>query len=296
VKQPMVISNLIAAGAELHIIGRKQVTTDLPEWRQDKHVPLDEYNGLTRDVRTRGMGGLLTSCGEENLLRLPREEDRYFGRDICLHEFSHCLDQHGLPQAVRALFHDQYRKSKEHGVWLNSYAGSNQDEFFAELTMWYFGTHGDLHMTGPKPGDGAEGLKNYDPEAYKLFDDLYSGRIAIGSVGPPRARSRRGDGAQRQPRDSLVARGIVARLGSYQAGHTELTQFFADAGMTGASASGTNGWQVVQIEPTTGEKTPRPTKERCKFRVFYRNAAQRDFSLADLEFESGVLRTFEWNN
>src|SRR5262249_30413966 len=33
-KQPMVISNLVAAGAELHIIGRDQVTTDLPEWRQ----------------------------------------------------------------------------------------------------------------------------------------------------------------------------------------------------------------------------------------------------------------------
>src|SRR5436189_1532185 len=35
-RQPMVISNLIAAEAELHIIGRDQVTTDLPEWRHDK--------------------------------------------------------------------------------------------------------------------------------------------------------------------------------------------------------------------------------------------------------------------
>src|SRR4051812_17076167 len=34
--QPMVLSNLAAAGAELHIIGRDQVTTDLPEWRHDK--------------------------------------------------------------------------------------------------------------------------------------------------------------------------------------------------------------------------------------------------------------------
>ena len=75
--QPMVISNLVAAGAELHIIGRDQVTTDLPEWRHDKGKPLAEYNGLTRDQRTRGMGGRLTSCGEENLLEarerpLPR--------------------------------------------------------------------------------------------------------------------------------------------------------------------------------------------------------------------------------
>jgi len=78
---PMAVSNIGAAGGELHIIGRDQVTTDLPEWRQDKHVPLYEptYNGATRDRRTRGMGGLITSCGEENLLGLP--DDRYRGSD-----------------------------------------------------------------------------------------------------------------------------------------------------------------------------------------------------------------------
>jgi alpha-glucosidase len=94
--QPNALANLAAAGAELHIIGRDQVTTDLPEWRHDKGKPLDEYHGLTRDQRTRGMGGLLTSCGEENLLKL--EKDRYRGRDICLHEFSHCIRNHGVPR------------------------------------------------------------------------------------------------------------------------------------------------------------------------------------------------------
>jgi hypothetical protein len=71
---PMVISNLAAAGAELHIIGRDQVTTDLPEWRQDKGKPIYEpsYNGLTRDQRTRGMGGRLTSCDNESTFRNSR--------------------------------------------------------------------------------------------------------------------------------------------------------------------------------------------------------------------------------
>ncbi len=68
-----------------------------------------------------------------------------------------------------------------------SYAGSNPDEFFAELTMWYFGTHGDLHMTGPKPENGRDGLRNYDPEAFRLMDDFYSGRIAIGKAEPRRS-------------------------------------------------------------------------------------------------------------
>jgi hypothetical protein len=179
-KQPMVISNLVAAGAELHIIGRDQVTSDLPEWRHDKGKKLAEYHGRTRDERTRGMGGLLTSCGEENLLRMAN--DRYHGRDICLHEFAHNIRNHGIQKEVRARLNEQYRRSLAQGLWQKSYAGSNPDEFFAELTMWYFGTHGDLHMTGPKPVDGPDGLKQYDPDAYALLDDFYSGRITITRV------------------------------------------------------------------------------------------------------------------
>lgn len=181
-RQPMVISNLVAAGAELHIIGRDQVTTDLPEWRRDKGKALAEYNGLTRDQRTRGMGGRLTSCGEENLLKLAK--DRYRGRDICLHEFSHNIRSHGMQRELRARFDEQYLSSLAKGLWQKSYAGSNPDEFFAELTMWYFGTHGDMGMTGPKPANGPEGLRAYDPAAFALLDDFYGGRLEITKVQP----------------------------------------------------------------------------------------------------------------
>jgi alpha-glucosidase len=173
---PVIISNLVVARVELHIIGKDQVTTDLPEWRQDKGVPLAEYNGLTRDQRTRGMGGRLTSCGEENLLRLP--QDRYRGRDICLHEFAHAIRNFGLSRAGQERFDQQYERSLAKGHWVGAYSASNTDEFFAELTMWYFGTHGDMGMKGPKPKDGPEGLKEYDPEAFALFDDFYQGRMS----------------------------------------------------------------------------------------------------------------------
>jgi len=48
--------------------------------------------------------------------------------------------------------------------------------------MSYFGTHGDLHMTGPKPENGPEGLKKYDPEAFALLDEFYSGRMKIPKI------------------------------------------------------------------------------------------------------------------
>ena len=170
---PSVRARLREAGAELHIIGRDQVTTDLPEWRHDKGKPLAEYHGLTRDERTRGMGGLMTSCGEENLLKLER--DRYRGRDICVHEFAHNILGHGVPRAVRDKVREQHRRSLERGLWAGSYAASNEHEFFAELSMWYFGTRGDLGMKGAKPENGREGLKRYDPEAFALLDEFYRG-------------------------------------------------------------------------------------------------------------------------
>jgi hypothetical protein len=320
---PMVVANLAAAGAELHIIGRDQVTTDLPEWRQDKHVPLDEYDGLTRDQRTRGMGGLVTSCGEENLLSL--QKDRYRGRDICLHEFAHDIEEAGIPRSVRAMFDKQFELSKSKGLWLNSYAGSNPDEFFAELTMWYFGTHGDLGMSGPKPGNGPAGLKKYDPEAYRLFDDFYSGRIEIAKI-EPRPRDAEHDESQDSPRDSLVARAMVARLTSYAVGKTLIAEFFKDAKMTGPADAGTDGWYVAQLEAASTEHavaTPASAKGHYKFRVYFRNPKEGGDRqnppngvvnqtadpnaphprsggpyclLADLEFKDGVLTSFKWDN
>lgn len=328
---PMVVTNLAAAGAELHIIGRDQVTTDLPEWRQDKHVPLDEYNGLTRDQRTRGMGGLITSCGEENLLKLP--SDRYRGRDICMHEFAHNIEGAGIPRTLRATFDAQYQISKSKGLWLNSYAGSNPAEYFAELTMWYFGTHGDLNMTGPKPEDGPEGLKKYDPDAYKLLDDFYTGKIEVAQV-EPRPRPGMNGTPRRVPRDSQLARAIVAHLTSYKSGETKLADFLADAGMSAPSDTGTNGWHVaLEDSPASSPApsaavpaTPEPASGEFHFRVFFRNpesastqqgasgtaanqAASQgatnaapprprggDRLIADLEFKAGILTAFKWDN
>lgn len=180
---PDVRENLRLAGAALHIIGRSQVTSDLPEHRHLKGKKLDEYNGQTVDERTRGLGGIPTSCGEENLLKLPG--DRYAGRDICVHEFAHCIQDYGVSDDVRQKIREQYNRSLAKGLWKGSYAASNESEFFAELTMWYFGTRGDLGMEGPKPANGPEGLRAYDPEGYALMDDFYSGRITTqkGRVG-----------------------------------------------------------------------------------------------------------------
>jgi len=170
---PAVRKNLAGIGAELHIIGKDQKTSDLPEYRYLKGKPFD--GSLTIDERTRGLGGLFTSCGEENLLKIPN--DRYFGRDILVHEFAHNLYNNGIPASVKKQFEARFSDATAGGLWVKSYAATNPNEFFAELSMWYFGTHGDLGMTGQPPDNGAEGLRQYDKDSFRLFDDLYMGRV-----------------------------------------------------------------------------------------------------------------------
>jgi hypothetical protein len=173
---PTVRRNLAAIGAEHHIIGKDQQTSDLPEWRQMKGK-MHWDGSMLFDERTRGMGGFISSSGEENLLKLP--SDRYKDhRDICSHEFSHGILINGVSPEIKRRFEDQRKRSTGKGLW-KSYAATNTDEFFAELTMWYFGTRGDYGSIQPRPKPGRAWLRRYDPEAYALFDDFYSGRIPV---------------------------------------------------------------------------------------------------------------------
>lgn len=203
---PTVRRNLASVGAEHHIIGRDQQTSDLPEWRQMKGK-MHWDGSMLFDARTRGMGGLVSSSGEENLLKLP--SDRYKDhRDICSHEFSHGILTSGVSQEIVLRFEEQRKRSTEKGLW-KSYAGTNTDEFFAELTMWYFGTRGDYGSIQPKPEAGRAWFRQYDPEAFALFDDFYSGRIpvpltkVVRLVLSPRMRRETG-GARLSGKDTTV--------------------------------------------------------------------------------------------
>jgi len=174
---PEAREQLARSGAELHIIGRDEQTSDLPEFRDQRGRTYVDNTGhaTTIDERTRGKGGLLTSCGEENLLRLP--SDRYRGgNDICIHEFSHAIMGFGFGNVQRRAIRDQYERAMRSGLWRGSYAATNAAEYWAELSAWYFGFHGSRRIEGQLPGDGPEGLRSYDPEGYFLLDRLYNGR------------------------------------------------------------------------------------------------------------------------
>ena len=173
---PVVTENLVDLDAALEIIGKNQQPSDLPALRHWKGKPYDKIGDrtLTIDERTRGVGGIPASCGEENLLKLS--SDRYWDhRDICTHEFAHTVFTYGFSDNIRKMVDKQFKKSLEQGLWKTAYASTNVGEFFAELSMWYFDSRGDYGRIMPTPKEGREWLKKYDPDAFDLMDQIYSG-------------------------------------------------------------------------------------------------------------------------
>ncbi len=168
---PEVLANLLHAKAEYHIIGLKQKTSDLPQHRfRGRRKPRPGI--VSFDQRVRGQGGLFSSCGEENLLP---DREGFDLRDVCIHEFAHGLMDFGFDDAMRAAVKQQYIESKEH--WAATWAKTNSDEFFAEMSTWYCGGEGDGGVMDPYPGRGPEWLEQFDPSTFSLLDAMYQGRF-----------------------------------------------------------------------------------------------------------------------
>ncbi|MEW5317218.1 MAG: hypothetical protein WDW38_008537 [Sanguina aurantia] len=134
---PELVRRLSAGGAEVAIIGRDQVTSDIPA-----HALLKDSNG-DRDIdgSTRGLGGTVhcptTSCGEENLLM---EGDRsYACENILVHEFGHTVMNIGLTAAQREAVVLLYQCAVRERLYdVGVYMMSNEDEYFAEATQAWF--------------------------------------------------------------------------------------------------------------------------------------------------------------
>ncbi len=119
--RPDVLEAMIKNRMYLIIIGKDQVYSDMPEYR-------NHPNPAYQNERVRGTGGKPTSFGEENLLSLPL--DRYDDESIGVHEFCHTID--GTLRSIDPTWSERkngvYRKAIEKGLWKNTYARSNPCE------------------------------------------------------------------------------------------------------------------------------------------------------------------------
>jgi hypothetical protein len=159
--RPDILQTMVQNGTRLIVIGKDQVYTDMPEYR-------NHPNPAFQNERVRGTGGLsVTSFGEENLLNLPT--DRYDDESIVVHEFCHTIDAalNRIDPGWRQRLGQTYRNAVDKGRWKNAYAGTNQAEYWAEICQSYFDCN-RINNWNHASIATREQLKLYDPEGYEL--------------------------------------------------------------------------------------------------------------------------------
>jgi alpha-glucosidase len=159
-----ILKALIQRGCRFMVMAPTEMTTDVPEQRHLKKDPKTNW-----DKRARGLGGKLSSCGEENLLNL--QGDRYNRENILIHEFNHAIHQQALrevdPTFDRRL-RAAHRAAMDRGLWKGTYLTTDHKEYWAEGVQAYFDCM--------RPQFGAntrEKLEKYDNALFQLVDEAY---------------------------------------------------------------------------------------------------------------------------
>jgi len=159
-----ILKAMIKSGCRFMVIAPTEMTTDVPEQRHLKNDTKTNW-----DTRARGLGGKLSSCGEENLLNL--KGDRYHQENILIHEFSHAIHQQGLrilDQTFNARLKKTYDNAMAKELWKGTYVATNPAEYWAEGSQAYFDC-----MRPPFGANTREKLQNYDPDLFALVDEVY---------------------------------------------------------------------------------------------------------------------------
>jgi hypothetical protein len=169
---PEVRQELIANGAYFGVIGISEELTSLPEYI---HMDSEYW-----DKRARGLGGSkeipITTTAEENLLCLTF--DRWYGESIAVHEFAHTISLMGIGadfEILESEFTGLYESAIQQELWINTYAGSNILEYWAEGVQSYFNTNLES-----EPTDGVhnyvntrEELADYDPALFDFISRFF---------------------------------------------------------------------------------------------------------------------------
>lgn len=215
---PLIRRNLEARGHELHLIGLRQFTSDLPEYRDQRGTRLE--NGDLFDWHMTGghIVANLSSCTEGTLL--PIVGHRYFGDEVCIHELGHAVELLALSGKLRARIEAAYHRSIESGRWKGKYAAKAENEWFAELTKHYFRPEGSaLAFYDPRFSQARAWLRTEDPEGFQLVDDLYAGRIDPGVLqtralvlGPASAEATMRSGGHEARADLAVHNGTAGEI------------------------------------------------------------------------------------
>lgn len=168
--------SLVERNVTVAIIAATEKTTDIPAYRSLPTLfPNTDWDG-----RTRGVGATIaipvSSAAEENLLCAV--SDRYRGESIFVHEFAHTLKDLGveyIDTTFDARLARAYTDARKQGLWSNTYAGSNAEEYWAVGVQAYFDAAGSASPTNGiyNSINTRTELRRYDPVLYALIDEVF---------------------------------------------------------------------------------------------------------------------------
>ena len=182
---------LVETDMRIAIMAEEEALLDFPDFADWEKPTLDDPR-LTRcerieydtriaplsareywDARVRGIGGRRTVAAEEDVL--GRRSSRYYGETILVHEFAH-----GILYAVAATDPDllaqveaAYANAQANDLWLNEYAMTTLQEYWAEGTQFWFDSNRLVVVNGRRIL-GHEDMRAYDPALYAVLAQVYS--------------------------------------------------------------------------------------------------------------------------
>jgi hypothetical protein len=178
-RRPDVRAELISNHIRIGVMAQDEVTTDMPEHSDLYQV----WPSIDWDTRARGLGATLarplSSVGEENLLHLPG--DVYDGESIMVHEFAHTFWVTGVALLPTTGVDDEaalaarYQAAIAAGTWSETYAETNEQEYWAEAVQSYYDTNlfSDPANGVHGPIDDESALLAADPQMHALIAQFF---------------------------------------------------------------------------------------------------------------------------
>ena len=168
--RPDILKALGEAKVRFTVMAWNEFTTDVPE-----HADLTPAGYWDR--RARGLGPSpdrpSVSGGEENLLAYPG--DPYPTEIIPIHEFAHAIHLMALDRldpTFDGRLQETYRKALDAGLWKNTYAAENKEEYWAEGVQSWFDNNRENDAIHNHVNTRAE-LTEYDPGLAALLREVF---------------------------------------------------------------------------------------------------------------------------
>ena len=177
-KRADVSQKMVVNEASLALYGKNETAYHIPEhreWYDEQLRYVEGYGG--------SMYNPVSTVTESNVLRLLTGNYVTLYRDesILVHEFGHAVKSIGIDQledkSLSREFQAAYKNAKESGLWPDSYAISNDDEFFATVSAIWFNVMNESWDGGwdsvRGPVNTRDELYVYDRKTYEFFAKIY---------------------------------------------------------------------------------------------------------------------------